>query len=184
MNEACTGAFRVSAGKKQELRGKSVPWWTLELTVMRKRVKTLRRRYQRTTNNEQLREERRNQYLEGNQQYKAKINAEKLRSWKQFCCATDGTNPWTAVYKIAAGKLKKHNSLTTLQKEDGTYTADNLSTLKYMLESFVPEDSEHDDTERHKELRRLSAELMDTPDDMEFTTAEILAVLEKFNPGK
>lgn len=184
MHDACSRAYGVSRGKKLEVRGKSVPWWTPELTILRKRVNALRRRYQRTINNEQLRDERRNQYLEGNRQYRASINDTKLESWKKFCNATDGNNPWTALYKIAAGKLRGQSSLTTLQKEDGSYTEDTTSTLEYMMENFVPEDSEQYDTERHKELRRLTTEPMDTPDDMEFTTAEILAVLKNFNSKK
>lgn len=184
IKEACNETFKINRGNKRKIRGKSVPWWTPELTVMRKRVNALRRRYQRTYNNEQLREVRRNLYMDGNKQYQTKINTEKLKSWKEFCSATDGSNPWTAVYKIVARKLKGNNTLTTLRKEDGTYTVDTSDTLQYMLKHFFPQDSEQDDTERHKQLRRLTTEPMNTPEDIEFTTAEILNILQNFNPRK
>ena len=124
IREASNGAFRVSKGKKQQTRGKSVPWWTTELTILRKRVNALRRRFQRTVNNEQLREERRIQYLEGNREYQLTIKHQKINSWKEFCNITDGSNPWNAVYKIATGKMRVQNSLQTLQKDDGTYTTE------------------------------------------------------------
>jgi hypothetical protein len=42
-------------------KGKSVPWWTDALTKLRKRTNELRRKYQRTLNNEELREDIKNQ---------------------------------------------------------------------------------------------------------------------------
>jgi len=39
-----------------EVKGKTIPWWTESLRIMRKRTNALRRRYQRTTNNQELRE--------------------------------------------------------------------------------------------------------------------------------
>ena len=45
-------------------KGKSVPWWTKELTIKMKRLNALRRCYQRTKNNEQLREQRKSKYYQ------------------------------------------------------------------------------------------------------------------------
>jgi len=46
------------------------------------------------------------------------------------------------VYKIASGKIRITIRLTTLEKEDGTYTTDTKSTIMHMLENFVPDDRE------------------------------------------
>jgi len=43
---------------------KPVPWWTKELTLMRKSTNPLRRRYQRTTSNNDPGERRKNQHLD------------------------------------------------------------------------------------------------------------------------
>ena len=45
LKEACEKLFRQRTMKK--ITNKSVPWWTDELTVMRKRTNALGRRYQR-----------------------------------------------------------------------------------------------------------------------------------------
>ena len=54
---ACTTAFRISKGRTLETR-RTVPWWNDELKMLRKNVNALRRRYQRTLSNEDLRSER------------------------------------------------------------------------------------------------------------------------------
>ena len=62
----------------------------------------MRRRYQQTKNDADLRQERRLLYLECNRLYQAKLREEKLKSWKDFCSSTDNYNPWNAVYMYAA----------------------------------------------------------------------------------
>ena len=86
-------------------KGKSVLWWTDALTTLRKRTTALRRRSQRTLNNEELRENRKNQYFEGKRKYQAAIRIEKINSWKQYCNMSSN-NPWNAVYKLASGKTQ------------------------------------------------------------------------------
>jgi hypothetical protein len=51
---ACNTAFKVSRGVKYVIKKTTVSWWTEELKVLRKTTNALRRRYQRTTNNENL----------------------------------------------------------------------------------------------------------------------------------
>ena len=80
--------------------------------------------------------------------------------------------------------MRVQNSLQTLQKDDGTYTTDTASTVQYMMDNFVPDDSNQDDREQHQILRTQVTEPLNTPDDVEFTQAEILAVLNGFDPKK
>jgi len=72
---------------------KSVPWWTEELTIKRKGLNALRRRSQRTKNNEELRKYRKNIHYEEKTKYQAKIKAEKLKSLKEYCKLKPRTNP-------------------------------------------------------------------------------------------
>ena len=59
---------------------------------------------------------------------------------EKFCKISDGVDPWNLVYKIASGKIRTTTRLTTLKKEDGTYTTDMRSTILHMLEQFAPDD--------------------------------------------
>jgi hypothetical protein len=65
ISAACNTVFMLTRGAKHILKKNTVPWWTEELMVLRKRTYALRRRYQRTTNNENLRQERKTKYFEG-----------------------------------------------------------------------------------------------------------------------
>ena len=180
---ACNESFKQCSRRKPR-KGRTVPWWTQELTILRKKVNALRRRFQRTMNNEDLRAERKEKYLEGKRTYQTKMQYEKLSSWKKFCTLTDGTNPWNAVYRIAAGKLKNITNLTTLQKPDGTFTEDTASTLNLMLQQFIPDDNPETDSQQQAEIRELMNEEINTGDDKIFTQEEITRVLKKFDPRK
>ena len=161
---------------------KSVPWWTEELTTLRKRTNALRRRHQRTQNNDELRERRRIQYLQGRAQYAATIKREKLRSWKEFCNFTTAANPSNEVYKIAAGKRRHYSLITSLRKPDGTMTTDMDETVKLMLDHFTPEDKVQDDSDFHKRTKANGS--VYNPDDREFTMAEVRNAIESMSNKK
>jgi hypothetical protein len=58
----CRESFRTQRESKRKTSNKSVPWWTKELTTTRKRLNALIRRYQRTRNDEVLRQQRKAHY--------------------------------------------------------------------------------------------------------------------------
>jgi ribonuclease HI len=187
LEEACRGTFQTSTVKKNNKTRRTVPWWTEELTTTRKKVNALRRRYQRTREDEDLRSHREKLYTEAKKEYAAKIRKEKSSSWKEFCNMTPYTNPWNEVYRFAAGKRKDPTLITTLRKPDGSLTADVNETLKLMLDHFAPEDNLHEDSEIHKQARILSQQPIYTKDDKEFTAEEIQNIIaslgEKKAPG-
>jgi hypothetical protein len=74
---ACNKTFPKRGPKKTVTTHKTVPWWTQELTVLRKRANAQRRLYQRTRNNDYRKETRKTQYLEGKTTYAATIKREK-----------------------------------------------------------------------------------------------------------
>ena len=100
---ACNAAFKVSRGSKFSIKKTSVSWWKEEFSSLRKRTNDLRRRYQRTINNENLRQERKENYFDVRREYEGKMQEAKLKSWKTFCTVSYGVNPWNVVYKIASG---------------------------------------------------------------------------------
>ena len=62
----------LSAENKIKMK-KSVPWWTDNLTTMRKKTNALRRLYQITRNNEELRESRKQKYFETKKSINSKL---------------------------------------------------------------------------------------------------------------
>ena len=137
---ACNAAFKVSREIKRSITKPVVPWWKEELTVLRKRTKALRRRYQKTTNNENLRQERKEMYSDGRREYEGKMQEAKQKSSKTSFTISDGVKPWNLVYKIATGKIR-------------IYVTDTRSTTLHMFEHFAPDDREENANELHRGIR-------------------------------
>ena len=184
INAACNICYKRSKPSERSIKKKTVPWWTDALTILRKRTNALRRRYQRTKNDGNLREQRRNTYFEEKRKYERAIKNEKINSWKSYCSLTPTNNPWNAVYRMSSGKIRKTPPLTTLKKLDGSVTTDINETLNYMINHFVPEDKENEDNEYHRLIREETRRPIDTPDDRAFTQQEIKGILTRMNPKK
>lgn len=181
---ACEAKFQIIRRGKCATKERSVPWWTSDLTLLRKKALALRHRYQRMKNDDNLQHERRTMYLECNRLYQAKLREQRLKSWKDFCSSIESSNPWNAVYRYTAGKLCSKPTLSTLKASNNNYTADIQSTVNQLMEYFLPEDNKYSDRTQHKRARQQMKIAMHTPDDNIFTEQEIQAVLEKFDPCK
>jgi len=58
VQSACRRTFQNTTTREKTSKKTSVPWWTDNLTIMRKKVNACRRLFQRTRNDEVLRESR------------------------------------------------------------------------------------------------------------------------------
>ena len=83
-----TKSFKERQLLQKTIRFKSVPWWTGERTIMRKKRNTIRWRYQRTTQDNNLREARKYHYLQEKRKYEETLRKENIQSWKQYCNIT------------------------------------------------------------------------------------------------
>ena len=101
---ACNKSFKTGKAFMKTNKHKTVPWWTEDLTIARKRVNAFGTKYQRTKTNDILRDQRQNEYHVEKAQYQVKIKNAKIQSWKQYCNKVSSTNPWNTVYKSAVGK--------------------------------------------------------------------------------
>ena len=102
----CDAKFKVSRHRDRDTKGRSAPWWSSKFTVLRKRALELRRSYQRTRNDDNLPQDRKPRYQERKRLYQAKLQAGKLKSWKDFCSRTADSNSWGVVYKLLSGKMQ------------------------------------------------------------------------------
>ena len=65
IKNACKKSFKTCRIKPNSTAQKSVPWWISKLTIMRSRVNAMRKKYQRTKGNSELREIHKRTYLLG-----------------------------------------------------------------------------------------------------------------------
>jgi hypothetical protein len=55
LTTACNKSLHIQRASRSAPLHRTVPWWSTDLTMLRKRTNALRRLYQRTRNNEELR---------------------------------------------------------------------------------------------------------------------------------
>jgi hypothetical protein len=182
IQSACRRTFQNTTTREKTSKKKSVPWWTDNLTLMRKKVNACKRLFQRTRNDGVLRENRKKKYLEAKRTYQAEIEKKKVNSWKEFCNVAASINPWTQVYKLAAGKKRANSIMTTLRKPDGSETMSLQDTVKVMLVYLSAEGRE--ETLHHKNIRKYIEEPLNTRDDIAFSREEIKETIDSFNQKK
>jgi hypothetical protein len=150
---------------------------------MRKEVNTKRRLFQRTKNDVALRERRKEKYKEAKRNYQVELNKVKINSWKEFCNVEASMNPWSQVYKIAAGKTKEASRMTTITRSDRTETTGLQETINEILDHLYKEEGD-EETPHHKSIRKAVDEPIHTEDDVEFTPEEIKRTIESFRQKK
>jgi hypothetical protein len=101
---------------------------------MRKKVNANRRLYQSTKSDEVLRERRKATYVGTKLTYQAEIKKAKSTSWKEYCNVAASVNPWSQVYKLAAGKTRECSKMTTIRKPGGTKTTSLHETANVILD--------------------------------------------------
>lgn len=84
-------------------------WWTRELDVMLRRVRFLRKRFQRAkrSNSDQT-AVRRSEHLAALSLFKGKILEAKERDWRNFI-RDDRDNPWGNAYRICRGRRREQD---------------------------------------------------------------------------
>jgi len=180
---SCWRTFQITTTRKKNKNKKSVPWWTNSLDILRKWVNACRRLYQRTRNNEELREGRKLKYIEEKRKYQARIKHEKLNSWKEFCNVTASTNPWSQVYKLVSGKMRPKSIMTTLTKPDGSETTSIQETMEVLLDHLFEEDNTEENTHQ-KAIRKAVEEPIRRSDNIKFSKEEIKQVIDTFDDKK
>jgi hypothetical protein len=61
-------------------------------------------------------------YIE-EKKYQVENKREKFNSWKEYCNVAASTNPWSQVYKLAAGNTRAKSIKNTLREPDGSETS-------------------------------------------------------------
>jgi hypothetical protein len=76
--------------------------------------------------------------------YQYEIRKDKFNSWKENCNVTACSNPWSQVYKLATGKVRGNDIMTTLRKPDGSETSSILETINIMLDHLITDGREEE----------------------------------------
>lgn len=123
-------------------------------------------------------EQDRNLFIMARNRFRTATRAVKRAAWLKQIDKAELEDPWGKVYKIVRGKLSPPLILTTLRKDDGTYTSDERETLEFFLKRMLPDD-QVDLTD--PEERRLRENMMTFGEDVEedFTMGELDSAVKR-----
>jgi hypothetical protein len=94
----CREMYILKKTSTPKTKERTVPWWTDELQVSRKRTNALRRRYQQTTTNKTLRESRKRQYNKAKRLPNSNKEGEN-KIMEKYCTLTPANNLLNEVIK-------------------------------------------------------------------------------------
>lgn len=122
-------------------------------------------------------------FIVARNRYRTSTRAAKRAAWLKQIEKAELEDPWGKVYKIVRGKLSPPLMLTTLRKDDGTYTSDERETLEFFLKRMLPDDQvDLNDPEE----RRLRENMMTFGEDVEedFTMGELESAVKRIKNKK
>jgi len=177
LQEACES----SLPRKRRFR-KSYPWWTRELTVIKKSVYRLRRSIQGA------REKPSyliifQKYRSSLREYSKEVKRAKRASWRKFVTSCGNAEAWGYVYRQQADKLRVEKVLNTLRQGD-RFTNTVEGTAGFLLDTHIPEDRECDDSVEQRSIRDRSQIAPETTDAPLFTEQELARAVRTFKNNK
>ncbi|CAN0054916.1 unnamed protein product, partial [Heterosigma akashiwo] len=117
--------------KKRPPWRRSVPWWSPKLgEVKRVFYRAKKRRFRSVGHMADYEEKRR--------AWRTSYRRAKQASWRKTCM--EAGTPWGLIYRVLKGTTS--NPVSTVKGADGHIIADPEESVRYMMNSFWPEDAE------------------------------------------
>jgi ribonuclease HI len=168
--------------RKPMLR-RAVPWWTEELTQL-KRLSRAANRHYHNCKNPDFKPLLYQYYHEHCTAFKRAVKRAKRKSWQTYCSTSGNTHPWTTVYRI----LKRNGPQQSLRFSADSLDTDLEETINHTLTSLFPQDDPFSDTPFHRKQRSDVASFLSVPCGSEsiayFSSAEIKAAILRMQPLK
>lgn len=171
-----------SMPRKKYGRTKTVPWWTLELTNLKRKAYRSRRSFQRCkdpTKRAQLKIE----YAQERRLYRIAVEKTKLKSWKEFVGREGNLNPWGIIYRMQSNKLNTHEALCSIRTIN-SYALNWKSAGEVVLRTVVPDDTALNDSESQSFVRLNSEIPPDTGNCQDFDKEEVHTAIKQMKDGK
>jgi hypothetical protein len=181
LQEVLQQAASSSLRPAQPPQVRTAPWWDAKVAAAQKTKQRLRRRYQRCKD-PAIRAQRRKEFTDARNRFTTVIREAKQRCWDNFVSKDLAeSNPFGLVYRLAAGKLRLGQVLTSITDDSGLTTTDIEETARCLLEGLVPSDSPVASGAVVPPPRQ-SGTTMNQPDS--FTADELGAALKRFKARK
>ncbi|KAL0882745.1 hypothetical protein ABMA27_016296 [Loxostege sticticalis] len=141
LTEAVDEACKLSIPPRKSSEVLKIPWWTEELTRLKKTTVTYRRKIRNAAPHNRDRAVR--EYLAKKEEYELKAKTEQVSSWKTFCSKQD-----------LIGRTASREEDLPLTKNG--QALNNRESATYLAETFYPQDTEEQEKEHHRHIRTLA----------------------------
>lgn len=162
---------------------RSAPWWTEPLTLLKKQVRTARRKYQ-STQNADRKDILKSHYQAIRNRYTAEIRRAKNINWKEFVEKEGNSNPWGLAYKIKTDKIQAETVFESIKTDEDNRTTTWIQTGQILLNTLIPNDDPTGETTWHKSVRDEVIILPDTENTPQFTEQEVHKAVKSLKNGK
>jgi len=153
----------------------TLSWWNSDLTLQKKYINWLRHRLNKCNPNNY--KTIKSSYNSALKTYKRSILKAKEDAWYKFC-ESGNADRFGKLFKYIAKGKSTSSIVSTIQRDDGTFTNSPLDTAAYLIEKFCPTESL--DHTSHLELRaRLPCHQLTI--DPKFSLLELRRSINKTN---
>lgn len=144
---------------RRKVSDRAVPWWSRELTDMRKEVTMAKKQLirARKLHLTEVLSDYTEMYKKLRNRYVMKIRNAKKETWQEFVRVEGNKDPWGIVYRIVREKFNKQSFWTALKLPDGRITTSIDETVQALLTKCVPKEDgmESEESEEMKKKIRL-----------------------------
>ncbi|KAL0858264.1 hypothetical protein ABMA27_012168 [Loxostege sticticalis] len=181
--EAITNACRLSIPSKKNSEVLKIPWWTEELTKLKRTTVTYRRKIRNAAPHN--RDKAVDEYLKKKEEYERQAKVEQISSWKEFCSKQDREGLWEGIYRVISRTANREEDLPLTKNGRAL---NNVESATHLAETFYPEDTEDQEREHHRRTRALADKVNERQQeeqlDPPFTLTELKIAIGSFNPKK
>lgn len=158
--------------------------WNEELKNLRRKVRVLRREYQRAID-PYLRRQKLNTYRRKKEEYTSKIFETKMECWGKFVEDCLRVDMWGTPYKIVTQKVRSPMLFSTMDKMDGTTTRNWRESAELLMDTLLPQDNIDNETEEQRRTRARMVNgynnIIETP---RFEEAEVKNMIRALKKNK
>ena len=178
--EAITTAANASIPKKRQTSDRRFRL-SPELLRMKRRMKSMWKRYLRAKEEKDV---KKTQAEAATNRYKTALDKERTESFRRFVTETADKNVFD-VKRIVESRTRPDwtNTLSTICKDDDTFTNDINETLEHLTTKFFP-DSSSELTGEDLEIIELCKQPPNTPNDVPVSEHETRRVIRKMQNRK
>lgn len=130
LHEDITAAAELFAPRRNPRKKVVPPWWSPQLTRLRKEVRIASRRC-RQTGDRVVYNSKRNEYTQ-------LLRSSKVASWRRFC-TLEGKHPWGKLYRWMKGN-KAPVAIGLMKRADGSLCQDIDESVTTLLNVLIPND--------------------------------------------